>query len=95
MWISFWDMHSGGGTKTDYEKIFIEANSEDEGVEIFEREFDEHPYDVACECCGSNFAVDVYETLEEATKYHRHGKSLDEYLCDEEVKVIYKQTEEK
>lgn len=90
MWISFWDMHSGGGTKTDYEKIFIEANDEDHAVEIFETEFNECPYDVACECCGSNFSVDVYETLDEATKYHRRDTSLEEYLKREDVRVIFK-----
>lgn len=94
MWISFLDMHSGGGTKTDYEKIFIEAENEGEGVEIFEKVFDECPYDVACECCGSNFSVGAYETLEKATEYHRRGKSLEEYVQQEDVKVIYKQEQE-
>jgi len=93
MWPSFWDMHSGGGTKTDYEKIFIEADESD-AVEIFEREFDECPYDIACECCGSNFAVDTYNTLEQATEYHRRGVSLEEYIARSGVKVIYKESKE-
>lgn len=91
MWISFWDMHSGGGTKTDYEEIFIEANDEDHAVEIFETEFNEFPYDVACGCCGSNFSVNVYETLDEATEYHRRDTSLEEYLKREDVRVIFKE----
>ena len=91
-WTKFMDMHSGGGTKTDYECIYIEADTEDKAEELFEEIFDECPHSVACGCCGSNFSVSSYETLEEATKYEcKWGKQpLEEYLQDSLVKVIYK-----
>ena len=57
MWIEFYDMSSGGTEKTPYTKIFIEAESEEEAVEIFENKFDRYPYNVTCECCGCDFAV--------------------------------------
>lgn len=92
-WTQFMDMHSGGGTKTDYEYIYIEANTEDEAIELFEEIFDEYPYSVACGCCGDNFSVSSYDTLEEATNYERkNGKQpLEEYLQQTSlIKVIYK-----
>jgi hypothetical protein len=95
-WTKFMDMHSGGGTKTDYESIYIEAGSKGEAIDVFEEVFDQHPYEVACGCCGENFSVSSYETLKEATKYERKsGKQpLKEYLQQTSIiKVIYKQGE--
>lgn len=91
MWVNFTDMHSGGGTKTRFENIYIEADSEERAIDIFKREFNEDPDDVACQCCGSNFSVTAYETLEDATSCDRQwsGKSLELYVKDLEVKIIY------
>ena len=52
-WTRFWDMNSGGGTQTQWEKIYINA-PEKEAIKIFEREFHQSPFDVACDCCGTN-----------------------------------------
>lgn len=89
-WTCFMDMHSGGGTKTDYEYIYIEAD-EETATTVFCNLFDEHPYSVACACCGSNFSVSSYASLEEATAYKREygGKSVEEYLQDPFIKVVY------
>lgn len=89
-WTRFMDMHSGGGTKTDFEYIYIEAD-EDTAVNIFCNMFDEHPYSVACGCCGSNFSVSSYNTLEEATDYERSysKKSLEDYIKQSDIKVVY------
>ncbi len=89
-WTKFMDMHSGGGTKTEYEYIYIEAD-EDSAVNVFCNMFDEHPYSVACGCCGSNFSVSTYESLEEATSYERkyNNLSVEEYLKEDSVKVVY------
>lgn len=89
-WPKFMDMHSGGGTKTDYEYIYIEAD-EESATNVFGHLFDEHPHSVACQCCGNNFSVTSSETLEEATEYERsrYKKSLEEYLKDPSIKVIY------
>jgi hypothetical protein len=67
-WTSFMDMHSGGGCKTDWEHIVIEAPSVI-AIEVFERILDRDPHNVTCDCCGSDYAIDEHATLEEATKY--------------------------
>lgn len=72
----FMDMHSGGGTKTDYKKIYIQA-PEEEAITIFRREFGQDPGDVACNCCGPNFSVSECDSLAEATAYDRNV-SIDE-----------------
>lgn len=89
-WTQFMDMHSGGGTKTDYEYIYIEAD-EEIATNVFGHMFGEHPSSVACACCGSNFSVTCSETLEEATEYQRKWtkKSVEEYIQDPSIKVIY------
>lgn len=89
-WTQFMDMHSGGGTKTDYEYIYIEAD-EDTAINVFCNIFGEHPNSVACACCGNNLSVSSYNTLEEATDYERgYGKvALDDYLENPSIKVIY------
>ena len=91
-WTRFMDMHSGGGTKTDYEYIYIEAN-EDCAVEIFEKMFEESPYEVACDCCGPNFSISSGETLEGLTEYDRlYGKvSLEDYVKQDEVLIVYRE----
>lgn len=92
MWTRFMDMHSGGGTKTDFDYIYIEAD-EESATNVFGHLFDEHPNSVACQCCGNNFSVACAESLEEATEYQRSWgkKSLEDFLQDKNIKVIYAQ----
>lgn len=66
----FMDMHSGGGNKTGFEYIYIEA-PEDKAIAIFEDRFGRHPNNVTCDCCGEDFSVSEERTLEEATAYER------------------------
>lgn len=89
-WTQFMDMHSGGGKKTEYEYIYIETD-EDTATTVFCNLFGQHPCSVACACCGSNFSVTGYDTLEEATIYEREWskKTLEEYLQDKDIKVLY------
>lgn len=71
MWTLFWDMHSGGGSKEGaYEKIYIEA-AEAEARVIFYNRFNHSPDRVSCTCCGPDYAVSEYESLEQASAYHR------------------------
>lgn len=71
MWTSFWDMHSGGGTKEKpYEKIYIEAGKAEACI-IFQNRFGHNPQRVTCTCCGEDYAIDESETLAEATGYQR------------------------
>ena len=71
MWFQFYDMHSGGGQKTDFEKIYIKASNEGEAYQIFEDKFGFSADNVTCECCGHDFWVSEYETLEDATECDR------------------------
>ena len=71
MWTQFWDMHSGGETKEQWSQIFIEA-PEDEAKIIFYNRFGHNPERVTCTCCGEDYSISEYETLAEATAYHRN-----------------------
>lgn len=84
----FMDMLSNGSKKTPYDYIYIEAD-EDIAAEVFEKVFNECPYDVACECCGQNFSVYEFVNLEAATEYDRRGISLETWLNNPRAKVIY------
>ncbi len=70
MWTQFWDMNSGGSQKEWWAKIYIEA-PEDEATIIFYNRFGHNPNRVTCTCCGEDYAISEYETLQEATAYHR------------------------
>lgn len=73
MWYQFWDMHSGGSQKIEGgPQIYIEADSEEEAVSIFENRFGRDPYNVTCNCCGSDYSISEAKDLVQATGYHRH-----------------------
>jgi len=76
-WTLFWDMHSGGGCKEPpYEKIYIQAPQEEAEI-IFYKRFGHNPHRVSCTCCGSDYSIDQYDTLEQASAYHRNCKWSD------------------
>lgn len=89
MWTRFYDMHSGGRSKLDWEIIYIEAPKE-KAIKIFKEKFDRDPFNITCDCCGDDYDVDSEETLEAVTKFFR-GKniSLDNYLKDQTVHFIF------
>ena len=94
MWTRIWDMHSGGDSKEPFEKCYIEAPL-DEAESVFYARFGHSPHRVTCTCCGPDYCLDEYETLEEATAFHQRGKwgkdhpmPLEEYLALDEVRVI-------
>ena len=95
-WTNFWDMHSGGGQKEEWSQIYIEA-PESEARVIFYNRFGHSPDRVTCTCCGEDYAVNEYDTLDEATEYHRSGeygkekKTTSEYEKNDEVLVIRKE----
>ena len=70
MWTHFWDMHSGGGSKEQWQHIFIEA-PENEAISIFYSRFGHNPYRVSCTCCGCDYSIDTAESLDQLTGYHR------------------------
>lgn len=71
MWTQFWDMHSGGGLKeSPYHYIYIEASIEEAKV-IFYNRFGHNAERISCTCCGDDYTIDEYQTLELASAYHR------------------------
>jgi len=71
MWTIFWDMNSGGHQKLPASKIYIHAPQE-EAIEIFKKTFGRNPYNVTCTCCGEDYVVEEYESLEHASAFHRN-----------------------
>ena len=69
-WTEFHDMHSGGGQKLEWGRIYIEG-PEEEACRVFYARFDSSPHRVSCTCCGADYSVMEYPTLEEATLFDR------------------------
>jgi hypothetical protein len=82
------DMHSGGGRKLDWEYIFIEA-PESEAKSVFYSKFGRSPERVTCTCCGEDYSISEYESLDEASKYDRGKLTTEDYIKSSDVKVIY------
>jgi hypothetical protein len=71
MWTLFWDMHSGGGSKEQWENIYIEAPKEEAKI-IFYNRFGHNPERVTCTCCGDDYSISEEKTLEQVSGYHRN-----------------------
>lgn len=87
-WTHFRDMHTGEGRvgrKTNWDHIYIEAPQE-EAIVIFENRFKRHPQASSCRCCGPDYSVDEYPTLEEAIRYEPFA--LNEHLLRKDVLII-------
>jgi hypothetical protein len=69
MWTLFWDMHSGGGSKEDYDLIFVELPEED-AVTWFYNRFGHNPNRVSCTCCGNDYSISEEEDFEQVAGYH-------------------------
>ena len=70
VWTRFMDMHSGGGSKEDFEYLYIEA-PQAEAELVFYNRFGHNPYRVTCTCCGEDYSITEEPTLEVATAYER------------------------
>jgi len=70
------------------EFIYIEAE-ELEAKRVFFARFDEDPNGRNCPCCGQNYSIDEYKTLDEATEYDRDGVDLEEFCKRADVEVIH------
>lgn len=98
----FFNMCSGGSRQTQYATLFIEADSKQQAVEVFEHHFDRSPYHTTCSCCGMDYSIMDYDTLEEATEYDlksppflektekKYPLTLEEYLDEPFVWIYYK-----
>jgi hypothetical protein len=100
MWTRFMDMASGGSCKVKIdgikkEYIYIELPYK-QAVALFESKFDRDPNNVTCDCCGGDYSINEYGSLEEASKYDRqdwHTKgyvSVEEYCQRNDVLIISK-----
>lgn len=69
-WTEFMDMHSGGGQKLKWHHIFIQAPEEKAEI-IFQNRFNRNPNRVTCSCCGADYSISEWESLEQATAYER------------------------
>ena len=59
------DMHSGGSQKESVGYIYIEA-PQSEAVVIFFNKFGHSPFRVTCTCCGEDYSMTEYSTVENA-----------------------------
>lgn len=97
-WTKFLDMNSGGGSKLEWEEIYIEA-PEDIAVRVFAAKFGRQADNVTCACCGEDYSVSQHKSLEEATAYSRGDTgqgykkfiSLEDFVLDSDFKFVYKE----
>jgi hypothetical protein len=72
IWTRFYDMHSGGSSKTRWDVIYVQAESEADAIARFKHHTDKNPEAVACTCCGQNFSIiPKCASLEESSKFDR------------------------
>lgn len=76
IWTQFWDMHSGGDIKEEYQYIYIESESEEQAKIIFYNRFGHSPNRVSCTCCGEDYAIESHKDIKQLTGYHRGCLSL-------------------
>ena len=81
-WTHFWDMHSGGGRKLDWDHVFIEA-PEGEARKLFAEAFGRNPDNETCNCCGGDYSITEEHSLAELTGHHRHLRFATPYSRDE------------
>ena len=86
-WTELWDMHSGGRMKTNYHYIYINLPVSD-AINWFENEFKIDAHNTTCDCCGEDFSITPYDTLEEATKFHRGDTTIEAFASKPDVLIV-------
>lgn len=75
----FFDMSSGGKEKLPWTLIIIEADKP-KAIEVFELKWHRNPHNVTCNCCGSDYSISEYKSLDAAKKqyaaYHHVRKII-------------------
>lgn len=90
-WTQFFDIHSGGGAKRNFELCFIQA-PKDEAKRVFYARFGLNPDRVSCTCCGEDYVITEHRTLSEASNYYPKGRKaqeLHQFVKRSDVQVIY------
>jgi len=68
----FWDMYSGGSKKQSFSKLAVEL-PEKEAIEWFEEKYG-NPFFVTCDCCGPDYSVSEFDSLEDLKSYHKDAQ---------------------
>lgn len=68
MWTEFMDMHSGGGTKCYFDKIFIEGTAF-EAMQDFVKIFHRDPGNTTCDTCGGDYSISTHKSLDDSYWY--------------------------
>lgn len=85
-WTKFFDMSSGGGSKTEFDVIFIEL-PEEKAKKVFEAKFGLDAENVTCPCCGCDFSVYEVGDIEKEREYYGHQNML--FIGLDEAKAIW------
>ena len=64
MYTIFSDLYSGGHPKTDHGLIIIKGKR-NTAIKKFKKVFKINPLRTSCQCCGSDYSIYEYETLEQ------------------------------
>lgn len=81
-WTRFYDMHSGGSPKSQFDYIFVEA-AEDDARDLVSEALSVDAWGIACDCCGANFSAMEDPTLTEVLEGDDiGGRTVDEFLAD-------------
>ncbi len=75
-WFQFHDMHSGGGQKTRWARIYIEAATESDACAVFQSKTERDPHNVTCDCCGEDYSINESPSLAQASGYERGCRPL-------------------
>lgn len=87
-WFRYYDMSSGGTEKTPYSNIYVEAASRPTADVVFTAHTGRDPGHTTCACCGEDYTVYEYTTIDEATADERGGQSVRQYVRQPDVLVI-------
>ena len=90
VWFSFFDLATGGYEKTEYQIFFIEAQTEEEAIHLFEEETGMYPF-IKDSMNNEYFAMSKKETLEGITEYwfkNSNKATIKEYLEEPHVLAI-------
>jgi len=80
----FYDMSSGGSQKEDFTSLIIKANEATASL-VFQHRYGHNPYRVSCTCCGADYSVTEFDTLEEAQELYPDALVADEVQPEETV----------
>lgn len=86
----FWDSSSGGSQKTSYRVIFIAAEFQD-AIDHFIDRFGRDPRNVTCKCCGKDYDIRTFNSLQQASAYFRDCKEVAGSYVEEPRDSTYSQ----